>query len=395
MGQQNPQSGMQSPDELTSPERVVNPFPWYETMRETKPVRYDENRDQWDVFRYEDVKRVLSDYETFSSVGASDFDPTGELGTLLIDEDPPEHDRLRGVVDEYFQPGNLEGLRPSIRSIVDDRLDRALEDGAEIDVISELTAPVTVLTISRLLGVPEDDWEVVRQWSAANNGDEGGREDIKQALSRMRDYFGDLINDRRQNPEDDLISVIAESESNEYALTRTEQTAFCVFLFLAGHSTTTHAVGNALWTLEETGEYERLRDGELTRQTVFDEVLRYRGPVQSISGRRTTEEVELSGTVIPADEQVTSWIGSANRDPAVFDNPEQFRPDRTPNRHIAFGFGSHYCLGAPLAKLEGDIILNAVTDRVERLGIDGDPSKPLEHPTSYGFDRIPMTFHTA
>ena len=148
---------MRPPDELTAEERLMDPFPWYETMCETEPVRYDESRDCWDVFRYEDVKRALSDYKTFTSRGASDFDPNGNLGTLLIDEDPPEHDRLRGVVEEYFQPGNLEELRPSIRSIVDDRLDQTLEDGREIDAISELTAPVTVSTISRLLGVPEDD----------------------------------------------------------------------------------------------------------------------------------------------------------------------------------------------------------------------------------------------
>ncbi|WP_122091293.1 cytochrome P450 [Halalkalicoccus subterraneus] len=372
----------------------MDPFPWYETMRETKPVRYDERRECWDLFRYEDVKRTLSDYETFTSTGASDFDPNGNLGTLLIDEDPPEHDRLRGVVEEYFRPGNLRGLRPSIRSIVDDRLDQALEDGNEIDAISELTAPVTISTISRLLGVPEDDWDLVRQWSSTMISDESGRDAIMEGIGKMYEYFSGLLEDRRRNPESDLISVIAGSESvGEPTLSPSEQRAFCVFLFLAGHSTTTHAVGNALWTLEETGEYERLRDGELDWQMMFNEVLRYRGPVQSISGRRTTEVVELNGTEIPKGERVVSWIGSANRDPAVFDDPEEFYPTRTPNRHIAFGFGPHYCLGAPLAKLEGDVILDAVTDHVERLEVDEGPSESVELATSYGFDRLPMTFH--
>ena len=385
---------MRPPDELTAEERLMDPFPWYETMRETEPVRYDESRDCWDVFRYDDVKRALSDHETFTSKGASDFDPNGNLGTLLIDEDPPEHDRLRGVVKEYFQPGNLDELRPSIRSIVDERLDRVLEDGREIDAIGELTAPVTVSTISRLLGVPEDDWDLVRQWSGAMTDDEAGRDAIMEGVGKMYEYFGNLLAERRQNPESDLISAIAGSESDdESTLSPSEQRAFCVFLFLAGHSTTTHAVGNALWTLEETGEYERLREGKLDRRTVFNEVLRYRGPVQSISGRRTAEAVELSGTEIPEGERIVSWIGSANRDPDVFDDPDLFRPDRRPNRHIAFGFGPHYCLGAPLAKLEGDVILDAVTDRVERLEVDAGPSEPVELATSYGFDRLPMTFH--
>lgn len=128
--------GMHLPAGLDSPERQLDPFPWYETMRENEPVRYDEDHQRWDVFRYDDVKRVLSDYETFSSAGVSDFDPGGALGTVMTDVDPPEHNRLRGVVDEYFKPGNLRELRPSIRSIVDDQLDQALEDGADVEVIS-------------------------------------------------------------------------------------------------------------------------------------------------------------------------------------------------------------------------------------------------------------------
>lgn len=144
------------PDNFNTTEGRLDPFPWYETMRENEPVHYDEDRQCWDVFRYDNVKRVLSDYETFSSAGASDFDPMGTLGTTLLDVDPPEHDRLRGVVDEYFEPGNLRKLRPSIRSIVDDQLDRALADGSDVEVISEVTGPVTVLTISRLLGIPSD-----------------------------------------------------------------------------------------------------------------------------------------------------------------------------------------------------------------------------------------------
>ncbi|HET7325404.1 MAG TPA: cytochrome P450, partial [Halococcus sp.] len=349
------------PDGLNTTERRLDPFPWYETMRENEPVRYDEDRQCWDVFRYDDVKRVLSDHETFSSAGASDFDPMGALGTTLLDVDPPEHDRLRGVVDEYFQPGNLRELRPSIRSIVDDQLDRALADGPSVEVISEVTAPVTVLTISRLLGIPSDQWDVFRQFAPSMNADEVDEVDLDQMFGQMREYFEGLIQDHRQNPQEDLLSVIADEET---PLSEEERTSFCIILFLAGHETTTHAVGNALWTLEEHGLYEALRDGDIDRKQTFEEVLRYRAPVHSVSGRRTTEEVELNGTVIPAGERMMSWVAAANRDPRTFTDPEQFNPDRRPNPHIAFGFGPHYCLGAPLAKLEGDIILEAITDRI-------------------------------
>lgn len=378
------------PDGLNTTERRLDPFPWYETMRENEPVRYDEDRQCWDVFRYDDVKRVLSDHETFSSAGASDFDPMGALGTTLVDVDPPEHDRLRGVVDEYFEPGNLRKLRPSIRSIVDDQLDRALEDGPEVEVISEISGPVTVLTISRLLGIPSEQWDVFRQFAPSMSSDEAGEIDLNQMFGQMSEYFEELIQDRRQDPQEDLLSVIADPKT---PLSEEERTSFCIILFLAGHETTTHAVANALWTLEEHDFYEALRDGDLDRKRTFEEVLRYRAPVHSISGRRTTEEAELNGTVIPAGERVMSWVAAANRDPRTFDDPEQFNPDRRPNPHIAFGFGLHYCLGAPLAKLEGDVILEAITDRVETIELETNELVPTPGAITYGLQRLPMRFN--
>lgn len=390
---------MKLPSGLEPSQRRVDPFTWYETMRSTEPVRYDEERERWDIFRYDDVRRVLSDYETFSSAGLSDFDSFDVLGTVLVDENPPEHDRLRGVVDEFFQPGNLESLRSSVRSIVDEQLDRTLEDGPAIDAIGQLTAPVTVLTISRLLGIPREDWDTVKQWSDVMGG--GGAsesedwKDAQRTFKEIREYVGTLLEERRGEDRDDVISAITSTEASENALSEEEQVSFCIFLFLAGHSTTTHAAGSVLWTLAEENQYENLRDGKLDRGLTFEESLRYRGPVQSLSGRHTTEEVELSGVTIPAGEQVTSWIGSANRDPEVFDDPEQFQPDRRANRHIAFGFGPHVCLGAPLARLEGDTILDAVTDRIGDIEIaeeSFDP-EPMSWPLTYGLDRLPMRFY--
>ncbi len=390
---------MKLPSGLEPAQRRVDPFTWYETMRSTEPVRYDDERERWDVFRYDDVRRVLSDYETFSSAGLSDFDSFDILGTVLVDENPPEHDRLRGVVDEFFQPGNLESLRPSIRSIVDEQLDQTLKDGPAIDAIGQLTAPVTVLTISRLLGIPRDDWDTVKQWSDVMGGS-GATEsqdwkDAQRIFKEMREYIGTLIEERQGEERDDVISAITSTEASATPLSKEEQISFCIFLFLAGHSTTTHAAGSVLWTLAEENQYKNLRNGKLDTGLTFEESLRYRGPVQSLSGRHTTEEVELSGVTIPAGEQITSWIGSANRDPEVFDDPEQFQPNRRANRHIAFGFGPHVCLGAPLARLEGDVILDAVTDRIQdiELAKESFDPEPLSWPLTYGLDHLPMWFY--
>lgn len=399
MATQNPELDMKLPSGLEPSQRRVDPFTWYETMRSTEPVRYDDERERWDVFRYDDVRRVLSDYETFSSAGLSDFDSFDILGTVLVDENPPEHDRLRGVVDEFFQPGNLESLRPSIRSIVDEQLDQTLKDGPAIDAIGQLTAPVTVLTISRLLGIPRDDWDTVKQWSDVMGG--GGAtesedwKDAQRIFKEMREYIGTLIEERQGEERDDVISAITSTEASVTPLSKEEQISFCIFLFLAGHSTTTHAAGSVLWTLAEENQYKNVRNGKLDTGLTFEESLRYRGPVQSLSGRHTTEEVELSGVTIPAGEQITSWIGSANRDPEVFDDPEQFQPNRRANRHIAFGFGPHVCLGAPLARLEGDIILDAVTDRIQdiELAKESFEPEPLSWPLTYGLDHLPMWFY--
>jgi len=375
------------PGSLDTDERRLDPFPWYETMRENDPVRYDEDRGCWDVFRYDDVKRVLSDHETFSSAGASDFDPIdpeGTLGTTLLDVDPPEHDRFRDVVDEYFEPGNLRKLRPSIRSMVDNQLDRALADGPDVEVIPDVAAPVTVLTISHLLGLSADQRDAFRQFSASMNT---GEVDLAQTFEMMCEYFDGLLQDRREDPQDDLLSVIADPET---PLSEEERTSFCIVLFLAGHETTTHAIGNAFWTLYEQGLYEAVRDGDLDWDRTFDELLRYRPPIDSVSGRRTTEEVELNGTVIPAGERVTSWVTSANRDPRKFDDPEQFDPERKPNPHLAFGAGPHYCLGSPLGKLECEVIFEAITDRVETIELDTEELVPNPSATTYGLKRLPM-----
>jgi cytochrome P450 len=390
------------PEGLSSTERLLDPFPWYEEMRETAPIRYDERRECWDVFRYDDVKRVLSDHETFSAATASDFDPSGVLGTTMVDADPPEHERLRGVVDEYFSPGILADLSPSIKSLTAEQLDQTRESKREIQVVSDISAPVTVVTIARLLGIPEEQLELFKHGGAVM-GDMGtGRtemqtedmeEQLTAAFSSMSLLFDELIDDRTQEPTDDLISEIAATESTDTPLTRDEQRSFCMLLFLAGHATTTHAVANALWTFATEGLYSSLRDGTIDRELAFDEVLRYRGPVQMVSGRRTTTAVELGDTEIPADEQVVSWIGSANRDPEQFDAPETFVPERTPNRHIAFGTGIHYCLGAPLARIEGDAILDVIFDRVEDIELATDSLDPIPSPLLYGFQQLPMTVH--
>lgn len=393
------------PTELASREGQLDPFPWYETMRETSPVRYDENRGCWDVFRYDDVDRVLNDHETFSSRLTADGEATDGSAEkeTMIRVDPPEHSRLRDPSREFFTPGNLRAFRSELERIAAEKIDEALAGGDQIEFVSDVAYPIPITVIAEILGLPLSDREKFREWShrisspqdPAQEADAGGSDgQLRTNPEReINNYFREIISRRKENPGDDLISEVIHPGEDGTQLTESEIVDFCNLLLVAGHITTVSFLTSAVWMFTEHDIISEIRDGSISLELALDEVLRYRSPLQ-VMPRMTQTEVELQGERIPAGERVVGWIGAANRDERVFESPEGFVPDRSPNKHMAFGTGVHYCLGAPLARLEADVALRAFFERVKDVEILIDKFKPIMHPSLYGLMHLPIAVTT-
>jgi len=407
MSSAGPQGLQGVPEALQDRESWLDPFDWYRRMREEAPVRYDPQRRTWDVFRYEDVKRVLDDDGTFSvdPSEADDFEEPTEPGEgLVLDtmlfEDPPRHDELRGVVDDWFQPRTLADREPHFRELAGELLDDAV-DGGEMDVVADLAYPFPVTVIAELLGIPPSDRDRFKQWSdtlvAAASADEGADEFTErqqQSQMEMGQYFLEAIEDRRENPRDDLLSVIVTEETESGGrLSHEEALGTCILLLVAGNITTTNLIGNAVRSFAEADAdlFERLRGDDRAISSAVEEVLRYRSPVQAMS-RVATEDVRLRGETVEAGDRVVVWLGSANRDEREFDDPDTFRPDRSPTQHLGFGHGTHYCLGAPLARLEAKVGLSGLLDRVENVRLADATLQPTRSSFVYGVESLPIRY---
>lgn len=398
-------TGIQAfPAELADRDAWLDPFDWYGSMRDSSPIRFDEARATWDVFRHADVKRVLEDDGTFSVEPrhATDFvEPTdfGEgllLQTMLL-SDPPRHDELRAVVDDAFQPRALRELEPQMREITNDLLDDALSGDGRFDVIEELAYPFPVVVIAELLGVPAGERDRFKRWSDAivastgQSGDEDVMEQMGESLTEMGMYFLELITSRREDPRDDLVSRMVSSDvGTDATLSQEAALGTCVLLLVAGNITTTNFIGNAVRCFDEADCVDGLIDGDIGLSIALEEALRYRSPVQAM-GRIATRDVELAGETVSAGDHVVAWIGSANRDERRFERADTFLPDRSPNQHLAFGQGTHYCLGAPLARLEARVVFEELFRRVDDLSIAETSLQPTRSSFVYGVESLPVS----
>ncbi|HEX6971699.1 MAG TPA: cytochrome P450, partial [Limnochordia bacterium] len=349
---------------LLSPEFRLDPYPYYALARSHAPVFHFAEADVCNVFLYDDVKAVLSDARRFSSAfGAANPDRPRSLLTT----DPPRHTALRALISRAFTPRAIAALAPRIAELTEALLAAALPKG-EIELVADLAAPLPIMVIAEMLGIPPADRERFKMWSdrvvAATDtllGVGAGRgPGFDQAMEEMFSYFSAIIDARRRDPGDDLISRLTFAEIDGTRLSQAEILNFCWLLLVAGNETTTHLIVNAMRCLiEHPAVYDRLRNDPDAIPATIEEVLRYRSPVQAMF-RVATEDVVLQGQTIPRGAQVLAWIGSANRDAARFADPDRFDPGRDPNPHLAFGHGIHFCLGAPLARLEGRIALGAL-----------------------------------
>lgn len=368
----------------------LDPFPWYAQMRATAPILALNGT--WHAFGYDDVQRVLSDFEVFSSERSSTDSP---LGASIISLDPPRHRQLRAIVTQAFTPRTVAQLEPRIRDITGALLERVAEQG-RMDVITDLAVPLPVTVIAELLGIPLADQDRFKLWSDALV--QGARAAATTALGTdwyqdMVAYFQRIIAQRRAAPQDDLISALLAAQVDGEYLSPRELIGFCILLLIAGNETTTNLIGNALWTFDEHPEVmDKLHAEPALLPGAIEEVLRYRSPVQSMF-RVTKQEVTLSGQTIPANAWVIPWIGSANRDPQHFPNPDAFDITRMPNRHLACGYGIHFCLGAPLARLEARVALEALLARFTHIQRDRSVElEPLGGTVVFGVHHLPMTF---
>jgi cytochrome P450 len=382
----------------------LNPFPVYEKMRESSPVYFDPARRNWNVFRYADVQRVLSEYELFSSQFSRNGKTNLEMpfSASMISSDPPRHRKLRALVTQAFTPRAVESLAPRIQEIVDEHLQPALTVG-RMDAIHDLGYPLPVIVIAEMLGIPAEDRLRFKSWSdevvqmgnrSANNAEDASGALSRPAVMEMSAYFIHMIEQRRSHPGDDLISGLLAAEVDGEKLELIDLLGFCVLLLVAGNETTTNLIGNALLTFAQQPElWQRLRlQPEQVPQAV-EEVLRLRSPVQSMF-RVAKQEVDIAGQRLPAGASIIAWIGSANRDGEQFPDPERFDLDRQPNRHLAFGHGIHYCLGAPLARLEARIALTSMLENIESIALA--PDAVLERLPSnlvYGLRSLPLLFN--
>jgi cytochrome P450 len=354
-----------------------NPFPLYALMRRVAPVFRNRRHDFWMLFDFESVKRALHDHEAFSSRAAP---PGDQPLDWLIFQDPPLHTKLRGIIMRTFTPRAIAALEPRIRDLSRELLEPAIARGA-MDVAADFAVPLPLMVIAEMLGIPAGERDPLKRWSEAILGLSeavAGGETARRVGGAFRDAKAEMrpcvlrwLVARRSDPKDDLLTRLVEAEVDGERLTDEDILGFFQLLLLAGSETTTNLIGSAVLCLAEyPGQLARLRAAPDLLESAIEEVLRFRSPVQMVF-RQTRREVELRGRTIPVGKLVLAMNGSANRDPRQFRDPGRFDVTRDPNGHIAFGHGIHFCIGAPLARLEARVALQDFLSRVPRFRVDG------------------------
>ncbi|MDN4643031.1 cytochrome P450 [Arthrobacter sp. PsM3] len=369
-------------------------------MREAAPVFHDEQSGSWHVFRYDDVQRVLSEHARFSSrMRGEDSSETGHLfASSLITTDPPRHRQLRSLVTQAFTPKAVDALAPRISNLTKELLEGIAALGTA-DLIQALAYPLPVIVISELMGIPTEDRDRFKQWSdviVSQTRTSATNEDHQATNAEMTGYFLDLIEQRRSRPGTDLISNLLSAEIDGQKLSVAELLGFCALLLVAGNETTTNLIGNAVLCFTEVpGTMERLLTEPSLLPQAIEEVLRFRSPVQSMY-RVTVADTTLGDVQIPAGAPLVAWIGSANRDERQFQRAARFDIDRDQIRHLAFGHGIHFCLGAPLARLEARIALEGILSRLPGLTLDpGSRLERMESTIIYGLKSLPARWQAA
>ena len=350
-----------------------NPYEKYAELRSKDPIHRMRLINAWVLTRYEDVDMVLRDHRRFSNHDDDDR----EYRSMLF-HDPPDHTRLRSLVSRAFTPRSVAELEPQIQRLVTELLDD-IEGRDRFDLISDFAFPLPVTVIAEMLGVPAQDIDRFRDWSndialtvEPTLDDEQTRR-MEESFQELLDYFEDIIERRLKEPQDDMITALLNVEAEGDRLSRGELLSTLTLLLVAGNETTRNFIGNGMLALlKHPDQLQRLRDNPDMLDSALDELLRYDSPVQ-MDQRMVYEDVEIRSHRIRAGQRVINAIGAANRDPEVFANPDKLDIGRREKSHLSFGRGIHYCLGSPLAMMEGRIAFSALLDRFPSMSLVAEP----------------------
>ncbi|MDQ1624504.1 MAG: hypothetical protein QOJ49_2 [Actinomycetota bacterium] len=386
--------------DFTDARFVDDPYPSFAALRSRAPMLWHQPTNQWLALTYELANAVLRDRRMgrlwHDKEPAERFEPFNRLHrNQMMENEPPDHTRLRSLVAKAFARGHIERLRPRVQEIADGLLDRLPADGT-FDVIADYAEPLPVAVIAELLGVPEEDRHLLRPWSGAivKMYEYGRDADVEPAAvaasAAFDDYMRGLAAERRARPRDDLVSHLAAAEDGGNRLSADEVVASAILLLNAGHEASVNAFGNGIVALlHEPEQFARVCADEELVPAAIEEMIRYDAPLQLFE-RTAMEDIDLGGTVVPAGGRVAALLGAANRDPEMFAEPDVFDVARRPNQHIGFGAGLHHCLGAPLARMELQISLPTLLRRKPGLALAGDP---VRRPTFVlrGYASVPVT----
>jgi pimeloyl-[acyl-carrier protein] synthase len=376
---------------LLAPEVLANPYPLYARLRTEDPVHWDPFLHAWVVTKYPDVIRVLHHFsanrtptpEQLSAMNLSALNPIAKVMVRqMLFLDPPDHTRLRALASAAFTPARVERLRSHIQEIADHLIDGIIARGHSMDLVADFAAPLPAIVTAEMLGVPVADHEKLKDWSAdfaemlgnfQHNPDRFPR--VLRSVESMGVYFRAAMDEQREHPRDGLISAMMAAEVDGAKLSEEEIVANLIVTMVGGQETTTNLIGNGMLTLLRNRDaMEQLRSDSSIIQSAVEELLRYESPSQH-TARLAPEDLEMGGKKVRKRQAVIAVMGAANRDPERFPDPDKLDLTRQDNRHVAFGWAAHFCFGAPLARIEGQIAFETLLRRIPDLALE--PNSPL------------------
>ena len=390
-------------------EMLANPYPFYHLLRSKNPVMWMPALDGWLVTSYQQVSQGLRNPLLSSDrfprartrMEAKGLKtPLDDRVRSLIHRDAPDHTRLRGLVNKAFTPQVVAGMEEHVQGIVNELLD-AIPSNGEFDLIKYLAYPLPITVIAEMLGVPTKDREQLKHWSDEVSlflsGDVASLtqqqlDGIVNARGELANYLGGIVNERRANPGQDLLSALIEAEEDGGRLSDDELMSTAILLLVAGNETTTNLIGNGMLALlSHPPEHRRVWEDPALVSSAVEEMLRFDSPVQ-LTNRLAREDLEMAGTAIKQGEVIYLILGAANRDPMQFADPDRFDVTRANNKHVAFGGGPHFCVGAPLARLESRIVVSTLRERYPNLRLSPDPPVYRENFNLRGLKALKLNY---